>query len=56
MAHDRRMDVQQLAGLTDQELIVYAIREATMMVCAEIEPGKGAERRSVYTAALGARP
>ena len=40
MADDRRMDVQQLAGLTDQELIVYAIREATMMVCAEIQPGK----------------
>jgi hypothetical protein len=31
MADDRRMDVQHLASLTDQELIVYAIREATMM-------------------------
>jgi hypothetical protein len=39
IADDRRMDVQQLAGLTDLELIVYAIREATMIVCTEIELG-----------------
>ena len=38
MADQRRMDVQQLAGLTDQELIVHAIREATMMVARDIEP------------------
>jgi hypothetical protein len=40
MADDGRMDVQRLAGLTDQDLIVFAIREATLMVCGEIEPGK----------------
>jgi hypothetical protein len=40
MPDDGRMDVQRLAGLTDQELIVFALREATLMVCAEIEPGK----------------
>jgi hypothetical protein len=39
MPNDRRMDVQQLVGLTDQGLIVYAIREATMMLCKDIEPG-----------------
>jgi len=31
--------LQQLAGLTDLEVIVYAIREATMIVCTEIELG-----------------
>jgi hypothetical protein len=40
MPDDRRMSLQRLAGLTDQELIVFAVREATLMVCAEIEPGK----------------
>jgi len=42
MGDDRRMDVQRLAGLTDQELIVFALREVTLMVCSEIEPGKAA--------------
>jgi hypothetical protein len=40
MPDDGRMDVQRLAGLTDQELIVFALREATLMVCSEIEPGQ----------------
>jgi hypothetical protein len=38
MGDDGRMDVQKLAGLTDQELIVHAVRDATLILAAEIEP------------------
>ena len=39
MAVKPSMDVQQLAGLTDQELLICAMRDATMIVCAELGPG-----------------
>jgi hypothetical protein len=39
------MDVNELAGLSDHELMVHAVREVTMMAAKEIDPESRTENR-----------
>ena len=41
------MDAKELAGLTDTELLVYAVREITMIAGAELDASSAADRELV---------
>ena len=46
------MDVNELAGLSDHELMVHAVREVTMMAAKEIDPGSRTETRILISKLL----
>jgi hypothetical protein len=46
------MDVNELAGLSDQELMVHAVREVTMMAAKEIDPESRTENRVLISQLL----
>ena len=46
------MDVNELAGLSDHELMVHAVREVTMMAAKEIDPESRTEKRAIISQLL----